>query len=152
MKLSLRALIAGACLIALGTVAVTAYPALAQDLGVEFWDGPDWRTRLAESERRHCELERVGEVVVRRTAVRTEAVNDLLAGRIQIDEAVRRFIDLNHSSPETLEHVRERYPGNTDEERAAWQLIGHLRCRRTPLALALANEVATALAHRSGAR
>lgn len=148
MKLTYRALIAGACLIALATVAVTAYPALAQDLGVEFWDAPDWRTRLAESERRHCELERAGDVVVRRTALRNETVNDLIAGRIRIDEAVRRFVELNNSSPTTLKLVRERHPGNTDEERATWQLVGHLRSRKTPRTLSLANEVAAGLEHR----
>jgi len=152
MKLTLRALIAGACLTALVTVGVTAYPALAQDLGVEFWDGPDWRMRLSESERRQRELERAGDIIVRRTVVRTETVNDLIAGRIRIDEAVRRFVDLNRSSPVTFERVRQMYPGDTHEERAAWQLVNHLRSRRTPKALALAGEISVGLAHGPGVR
>jgi hypothetical protein len=152
MKLTLRALLTGACLIALATVSVTAYPAFAEDLGVEFWGGPDWRTRLTESERRQRDLESAGAVILRRTAVRTELVNDLIAGRIQIDDAVRRFVELNRSSPETLERVRLTYPGNTHEERAAWQLVGHLRSRQTPQALALAEEISCGLAYRPVAR
>lgn len=145
MKPTTRALAACACLVALGAVAVTAYPALAGEFGPDLWGGPDWRTRLTESERRATELARVEEVTVRRTAVRTETVSDLIAGRIGVDEAVQRFVELNRMAPPTLQRVRERYAGDTDEERAGRQLAGHLTARRTPRALTLAREVAAGL-------
>jgi hypothetical protein len=145
MTLGTRALVVGVCLVALGIVAVTTYPALAGELGSDLWEGPDWRTRLTESERRATELARVEQATVWRTAVRTETVNDLIAGRIRIDEAVGRFVDLNRADPATRQRVRERYPGDTDEERAGWQLVGHLKSRRSPRALALADEVAAGL-------
>jgi hypothetical protein len=145
MKLGMRALLVYGCLIALGTVAVTAYPALAGEFGTDLWEGTDWRTRFTESERRAGELAREEQETVRRTAVRTETVSDLIAGRIRIGEAVERFVELNRAAPATRQRVRERYAGDTDEERAGWQLVGHLQSRRSPRALALADEVAAGL-------
>ncbi len=141
MKLTVRALVFCACLTALVTVGVTAYPALAEDLAVDLWDGPDWRSRLTDSERRARELAKVEEPILRRTSLRAETVEDLIAGRIGADEAVRRFDELNRTSPSTRRWVCERYAGDTDEERAARQLIGHLRSRHVPRGLKIADEV-----------
>jgi len=152
MKLTMRALVAGACLTAVVTVGVTAYPAPAEELGTDLWNGPDWRTRLSETEVRARELRRQEEVIVRRTALRTEVVDDLIAGRVTADDAVVRFAELNRTGPATLRRVRERYAGDTDDERAGWQLVGHLRARHEPRARMAADEVAYGLEHRAGAR
>lgn len=150
MKLTMRALVAGAFLTASAVVCITAYPALAQELSADIWDGPDWRTRLTDSERRAHELARQEEVVVKRVALRNEVVNDLIAGRLTADDAIVRFVELNRTGQEMMRRVRERYGGDTDEERAGWQLVSHLRSRQTPRARALADEVAGALARRTG--
>jgi hypothetical protein len=147
MKFSLRALAAGASLTALVVVAVTAYPALAREMEADARSDTDLRTELTATDRRAAELARQEHVVVRRTAMRAETVEDLIAGRIPVDEAVRRFVFLNHMEPGTLRRVNERYPGATDEERAGRQLVAHVRVHPDPRAAAAADDAARRLGH-----
>src|SRR4051812_20442047 len=118
MKFLLRALAAGASLTALVIAVVTAYPALAGEMETDAWSDTDLRTRMTEDDRRAQELAREEQVIMRRTAMRADTVADLIAGRIPVEEAVRRFVFLNHMDPGTLKRVNDRYPGATDEERA----------------------------------
>ena len=102
---------------------------------------------MLDSEREARELDRQAEVIVRRTAIRTETVAELLAGRLTAEEAVRRFDDLNRLEPGTLAHLRGLYEGQTDEERAAWQLVAHVRNHPDPRAQEVAAETACRLAY-----
>ena len=89
MNLTLRAVAAGAVLAALAAAGLAACPALAQDAGIDFWHAPDLRGGLTASERRARDLGLQGEAIARRVALRTETVEDLLAGRVGVEEAVR---------------------------------------------------------------
>ena len=147
MKLTLRAVAAGTFLTALTVAGLTAHPALAQEIGLDFWHVPDLRAGLRASERRARELEQRGEVTLRRVGVRAETVDDLIAGRLTVADAVRRFDELNRSEPTVMERVRRMYPGATDEERAGWQLGGHGRTSPDPRAAAVADEAACWVAY-----
>ena len=130
MALPLRALVAAATFLAtLATAGMTADPVLAADAGIDFWNIPDlWRATEADA-REWDELERKGQATARRLGVRAETVEGLVAGRIGPDEAVRTFVDLNRSDPAVLAWCRRHYAGASDEERAARQLVGHVRGR-----------------------
>jgi hypothetical protein len=147
MKLTLRAVAAGTFLAALTAAGLTAHPALAEDIGLDFWHVPDLRAGLSASEREFRDLERRGEVIGRRVAMRTETVEDLFAGRVGVEEAVRRFDELNRLDPRMVDRVRGMYPGDTDEERAGWQLAAHVRAYLHPRARAVADEVACRVAY-----
>jgi hypothetical protein len=145
MNHTLRALAAGTLLTALVVAAVTAYPALAHDGEADVWHAPDWRVGFSEPEREAREIARKEDVIVRRTAMRSETVADLVAGRINPEEAARRFAELNRMGPVTLVRVREMYPGDTDEERARWQLVAHVRAYPHPRSQFVAEQTACRL-------
>jgi hypothetical protein len=147
MKRTLRAVAAGTFLAALATAGLTACPALAQEAGIDFWHVPDLHVGKSDSERLAHDLELRGEVIARRFALRTETVRDVIAGRAGIEEAARRFAELNRQDPRALKHVRIMYDGPTDEERAGWQLVSHLRACRDSRAAAAADEMACRLAY-----
>src|SRR4051794_38383935 len=140
MKQTLRAVAAATFLAALATAGLTACPALAQEVGIDFWHVPDLRGGMSDTERRARDLELRGVVIARRVALRTETVRDLIAGRAGIEETLRRFAELNRQDPRALELVRLIYDGPTDEDRAGWQLVSHLRAYRDPRADAAADE------------
>lgn len=147
MKLTLRAAAAGTLLTALAAAGLTARPALAHEMGLDFWHVPDLRAGMSDSERRSRELEKAGDVVGRRVAVRRETIEDLLAGRVEIDDAVRRFDELNQAEPWIRERVRDMYPGDTDAEKAGWQLVAHVRAEPHPRAQEVAAAVACRIAY-----
>jgi hypothetical protein len=151
MKRTLRAVAAGTFLAALATAGLTACPALAEEAGIDFWHVPDLRGAKSNSERRARDLELRGEVIARRIALRTETVRDVIAGRAGIEEAARRFAELNGQDPRALGHVRTMYDAPTDEERAGWQLVSHLRAYHDPRADAAADEMACRLAYPAAA-
>jgi hypothetical protein len=142
MKLMLRALAAGSLLAALTGAGFTAYPAFARDTGFDFWESPDLQKRITACKQRARGLDRKGTSVVNRTMVRSETVDELLEGRLTLEEVVRRFVELNRSEPEMMGWVQSRFPGDTEEDRATWQLVSHLRVRLHPRAQVLADELA----------
>jgi hypothetical protein len=76
-----------------------------------------------------------------RTDRKYDVVADLLAGRLTAAEAHARFLDANRADPRALEYLRAGLPGETDEERTAYQLVLFVRGCQHPAA----NEVATAV-------
>ena len=152
MKRTLRAVAAGTFLAALATAGLTACPALAHEAGIDLWHVPNLRAGMSDTERRAHDLERMGEVISRRVALRMETVEDVVAGRVGIEEAMRRFVELNRTDPRALDRVRYMYDGTTDDERAGWQLVSHLRAYRDPRAVAAADEMACRLAYPTVAR
>jgi hypothetical protein len=128
MNLTLRALVVAATfLAALATAGMSADPAFAADAGLDFWNIPDlWKASEA-GDRERDDLERKGQVAARRMSVRAETVQELVAGRVTPEEAVKTFVALNRSDAKTLAWCRSQYAGASDDERAARQLIGHIR-------------------------
>ena len=145
MKLTLRTVAAGTLLAAAG---LTAFPSLAEAAGVDFWHTPNMHLGIASAEEEARRLDREGEATVRRTAVRFEIVGDVADGRRTFAEATARFVELNRSNPAALQYTRTMFPGDTDEARAAWQLVSHLRHFAHPKAKAAADAGAVWMAER----
>ena len=64
---------------------------------------------------------------VHRIALKQEIAVDLLDGRITLADAVARFGELAASDPEALEHLRQAGAGETDDQRAVYQVLAFAR-------------------------
>jgi hypothetical protein len=127
MNLTLRAVVATTFLATLASVCLTADPAFAADTGLDIWDLPEiWKANDAANRDRD-KLERIAQATSNRLAVRAETVEAVLAGRTEPEAAVRTFVELNRSDAKALELCRANFAGATDEERAARQLVSHVR-------------------------
>src|SRR5262245_23038271 len=127
MRLSSWSLALGAFLIALLAVGVFVYPSLAAESTADFFDIPDLRETIRSEERIETDLIRADQEVLHRLGCRLEVVSDLVVGQITFELAVRRFVDLNRSDPAAQRLTRLAFGGRTDEERAARQVIAHVR-------------------------
>jgi len=63
---------------------------------------------------------------MQRVAIKEETALDMLDGRLTVEEAAAQFLEVASSDPEALENMRLS-PGDTDEERALFQLISFAR-------------------------
>ena len=127
MKISLRTLATGLLLTVLAVVGVVVHPSLAEAAGLDFWHVPDLQVAQDVMAADQRETDRKMDEVQQRLSLRYETLVDVAAGRISFDEGVVRFVQINRSSPAVAEWARALYPGDTDEVRAAWQLVGQLR-------------------------
>jgi hypothetical protein len=145
MNLTLRALAAAIFVSATAVATLTAWPALAREIGLDGWNDPDPRAVLAAREREARALELSGEMIAQRLSARALAVDDLISSRIDADEAVRRFVELNRADPQVLGIIRDSHLAASDEGSATRQLVSHLRARPNPRARALADGLACRL-------
>lgn len=149
MKWTLRAAALSTFLIAVVAAGLFAYPSPADDKGGGLWHVMDDRRRVAAAEETARVLEREMEVADRRMSLRAEVVRDLLGGRLTFEDGARRFAELNRTLPAYLnDYTCRRFPGRTEEERAAHQLVCQLRVTNEPAAVALADEWECVLAGR----
>jgi hypothetical protein len=126
MRWLLRTAAVSSFVAALGALGVFAYPSLANDVG-ELWHVMDDQERIRAAEESNSRIDREAFLIRERIALKDEVVRDLLDGRIGFDEAAERFAEMNRMQPSALKLVRLRFPGQTDEERAAWQLLNYVR-------------------------
>ena len=139
MKLAMRALALGSFLFVLAVAGVVAYPAWADD-ETDVWDLVEFRTRMAQSEAKGHTIDRENEHARLRIELKREVVSDLVAGRLTFEEAAQTFAEVNHMQPASTVYLRSVFPGNTDEERAQWQLVRFLHASQDPAAQALGKE------------
>jgi hypothetical protein len=140
VKLTLRLLAVSSFLSAAGLAAVFAYPAEADDPGGDVWQIVKAQSRIAEADRNMRKIDQEDEYVMRRVAIREEIIRDLVAGRMTFEQATQRYVELNRTYPTALTNLRRMYAGRTDEERAARQLVTHMRNSGNRAAAVLADE------------
>src|SRR5262245_53562792 len=63
---------------------------------------------------------------MQRVAIKEETALDMLDGRLTVEEAAAQFLEVASSDPASLEYLRLS-PGDTDEERALFQLVSFAR-------------------------
>jgi hypothetical protein len=121
----------------LTATAVLAVVGLASHLALRpSNDGPTTTVRPGAGDPPE-ELSAVCERIVQRKAV----ISDLIAGRVSATEAHARFLALNASDPTTTRSVRLLFPGLTDAERAARQVVWYVQESGHPRAAELAAAV-----------
>jgi hypothetical protein len=104
-------------LLLVGSLLISQYGQAGAIKGVEDAK-PDVQTMYAVSAEDEDRMQRV--------AIKEETALDMLDGRLTVEEAAAQFLKVAASDPESLEYLRLA-PGDTDEERALFQLISFAR-------------------------
>jgi hypothetical protein len=105
------------------TVAGATRPVLLRDLGLNIWEWPGWQRNLDSQVERKQELMRRWQVSERRDQMKSAICRDLLAGRLTLREAARRFEELPEPSDHLQEDLRFQFPQGTDEERMCLHVL-----------------------------
>jgi len=95
-----------------------------------------------ESDARTAELSSHGLTVERRMAYKEQLVADLLEHRYTLDQVAREFLAVIAEDETNLRLLRAHFPGRTDEERAARNVIAYVGTQPLP-----DYEAARAVAH-----
>jgi hypothetical protein len=125
-----RALVCS-CL-ALGAVVLVAHPTLARSIGADVWNVPALKEQVRESTEEDDRLTDEDGDVRRRIAIKDAIIAELLAGRTTLSEATDRFAALNSGRPRYLTAIREGFPGATDQEKFARNVISFALARVEP--------------------
>jgi hypothetical protein len=104
-------------------VAVWARPAWAASVGLDIWNMPDLRKQMESSTIQSRELDQENAEIRDRIAVKEGLISQLLMGRSSLAATTEQFMALNESHPEYLDVIRRFYPGATDEEKMAGNVL-----------------------------
>jgi hypothetical protein len=98
-------------------------PALMHECGLEFWELPAWQLRIDAQYDRQRELDRRWQISAARDHEKTQICRELIAGRITLREAARRFAELPDPPERFWEDLRKNFPQGTDPERLCRHVI-----------------------------
>ncbi len=110
---------------ALVLVVLAFHPTWARAVGADVWNVPALQNQLHAEANEDERLGEEAELVHTRIMIKEGIVTNMLAGRITLAEATERFTVLNASRPRYLDAIRKEYPGATDEEKMARNVIGY---------------------------
>lgn len=114
------------------TAAVLAgHPTLARSVGMDVWNVPELRQQLDNASGENRRLNTEDDIVLQRIARKETIVRELIAGRATLADATALFGELNAARPLALEAVRDAYPGATDQEKTARNVIAYALGRAT---------------------
>jgi hypothetical protein len=119
------------CLV-IGAGVLVAHPTLAQSIGADVWNMPALKEQVRAADAEDDRLSVEGDDVLRRIAIKDTIITDLLAGRTTLSDATDRFTELNEGRPRYLAALREAYPGATDQEKFARNVISFAISRVAP--------------------
>lgn len=125
-----RALVAS-CL-AVGVGVLVAHPTLARSIGADVWNMPALKEQVRAADAEDDRLTTEDDDVLRRIAIKDAIVQELIAGRITLATATDRFTELNVGRPRYLAALRDGYPGATDQEKFARNVISFAVSRVEP--------------------
>lgn len=116
------------------TFAVLAgHPTLARSVGMDVWNVPELQQQLDAASDESARLRTEDDVVLQRIAVKEAIVKELIAGHTTLAETTDRFAEMNANRPQALAVIRLAYPGATDQEKTARNVISYA-LGRTPVA------------------
>jgi hypothetical protein len=125
-----RALVAAFALTVVVTLAV--HPTWAQSIGADVWNMPTLRESVRNAEAEGERLDAEDAEVLSRIRMKESIVTDLVAGRITMAEATDQFTELCAPHPAQMEVIRDRFPGATDREKIAHNVIAFALQRVDP--------------------
>ncbi len=105
------------------------HPTWAKSAGIDVWNVPALRDEMRTSADECERLEVAEHEVQRRIALKESLVLELIAGRATLAEVTAHFSELNASRPNYVAAIRESFPGDTDEEKAARNVIAYALAR-----------------------
>ena len=113
-------------------VTLVIHPTWAATLGLDVWNMPALEAQVRTSTEEGHRLDAEDEYVRRRIDLKDTIVHDLLAEKVTLAEATDRFAELNARCPRTEAAVREYFPGATDREKTARNVISFAVTRAAP--------------------
>lgn len=116
-----RVLICSCVLVSTGVVLV--HPTWAQSVGLDVWNAPALNQQAQTAAVEVDRLETEDGEVLRRIAIKESIINELLAGRTTLADATDQFVALNEARPDYIETIRNSFPGTTDREKFARNVI-----------------------------
>jgi hypothetical protein len=110
-----------------------AKPAWATAAGIDVWNVSRLEQQIAACERQQDQLEVTKTTIHNRIAAKEALVAELIGGRLSLADTVEEFLALNAALPAATERIRADYPGDSDEESTARNVIDYA-LRRVPAA------------------
>jgi hypothetical protein len=104
-----------------------ACPQWTQDFAQQVWSGFGGGDEAITDNRNIHDLDLAGKRVVKRIELRGYVIHNLIAGRIELEEAAEQFENLNQIEPEVTSQVRIQFKGADDREKTARQVIEFAR-------------------------
>jgi hypothetical protein len=98
-------------------------PVVLTDLGLDVWDWPRWQHTFDAQSEREGELARRWQISARREQMKNEICRELIAGRLTLRQAARRFAEMPDPPERLWDELRQNYPGGDDEERMCRHVI-----------------------------
>jgi hypothetical protein len=91
---------------------------------MDVWNLPGLESEMRDERQRHAQLEAEMVAAHERTTTRQRVAAALAEGRMSLLQATAVFRELDEATPGySLEYLRERYPGKTDDERHCRKVI-----------------------------
>lgn len=112
----------GSCVL-VGAVVLTVHPSWAQSLGADVWNVPALNKQVHASAVEDERLASEDEDILRRIAIKESIITTLITRRITLAEATAQFTELNSARPDYASTLRNTFPGDTDLEKAARNVI-----------------------------
>jgi hypothetical protein len=103
--------------------ALAVHPTWARSLGADVWNMPALTEQVRTTETEGTRLAAEDTEVQRRIAIKDAIVTELLAGRITLADATDQFTAMNTSRPHYMAAIRDTFPGATDREKMARNVI-----------------------------
>jgi hypothetical protein len=119
-----------ACALLAGTV-LAVHPTLARALGVDVWNAPALEADLRAAAEESARLDADDATVRRRIEIKEALVAELIDGRASLSAVTERFLELDGPREAYMVSVRERFPGATDSEKMARNVIAYTLPRAT---------------------
>lgn len=131
--MSKRVILAVAALVLiLPTAGAIVRPAWATAVGLDIWNVPGLQQEARSSAIQYREMDAEGGEVLHRIAVKEELIMNLISGRATLAATAAQFTTLNVAYPAYMNVIRISYPGITDEEKMAQNVMdfswGRLNC------------------------
>ena len=122
-----RLFVAAVALVTLGLL--IGHPTLARSIGADVWNVPALNEQLRQSEDAREDLDAEDTEIRRRIAVKEALVAELIDGHVSLADVTARFLAINATRPHYMAAIRQSFPGATDQEKTARNVISYALAR-----------------------
>jgi len=112
-----------ALVLILPTAGAIVRPAWASAMGLDIWNMPGLNREARSSAIQNRELDAEGGEVLHRIAVKEDLITNLINGHATLAATVAQFTTLNVGYPTYMNVIRISYPGISDEEKMAQNVM-----------------------------
>jgi hypothetical protein len=122
---SVRRVVAVAAVVVPFTALAVANPSWARAAGIDVWNVRELERDLEVANRESDRLVVEDLDILNRIHAKEALVDQVVSGRTSLADATAQFLALACDRPQFFKVIRENYPGGTDEERTACNVIDY---------------------------